>query len=352
MAQLTENQIYTAFGFEPPSADNGAQVQDPAAPVVGSDTAGTETTNGGDGVQVQDPAAPAAASANSGGGTDPEPGAGSVVPEDPDSEADDGAETEPNKPLTTEQRRQNAARRRQEEQQRQQQAIDSAVQKALADQQQKQDAAMADFFAKAGMKNSITGKPITNMDEFNTWQNQFAMSRAEQNLKNGKLTPEDMQQLISQNPVVQQAQQVIERSQEAERQAQQAQARARIDAEIAEVGKLAESYNLGFKVESMEDLVNMPNSKAFYDLIRQKKSIPEAFKLAFFDQMMEGKARAAQQTAMVNSRGKDHLTGVGNTRGAGMVSVPAAEMEMYRRLLPGASDAEIQAHYNRYKKNN
>lgn len=351
MGQLTENQIFSAFGLEPPSAAEGAQVQDPANPAVQGEPAGTDPTPGGDGAQVQDPADPATDPANSGGGTGPEAGAPSADPDDPENNGGDGT-GDGNKPLTTEQRRQNAARRRQEEQQRNQQAIDSAVQQAIQQERQRQEAAMTEFFAKAGMKNTVTGKPITSMAEFNDWQNQFAMSKVERNLKAGKLTPEDMQQLISQNPVVQQAQQVIQQSQQAQQQAAQAQAKARIDAEIAEVGQLAESYNLGFKVESVEDLVSMPNSKAFYDLIKQKKSIPEAFKLVFFDQMMEGKARAAQQTAMVNNRGKDHLTGTANTRGSGMVSVPSAEMEMYRRLLPNATDAEIQAHYNRYKKNN
>ena len=346
MAELTENQIYSAFGLEPPSAADGAQGQGVADPAAQSETAGNAPTDGGDGAREQGVADPAAGSAEPGGGTDPEPGAEGTI----DNEAGDG--TEPGKPLTVEERRRNAQRRRQEEQQRHQQAIDSAVQQALQQERQRQDAAMVDFFAKAGMKNTVTGQPITSMAEFQSWQEQFAMSRAEQNLKQGKLTPEDMQQLISQNPVVKQAQQVIEQSQRSQQQAQQAQARARIDAEIAEVAQLAESYDLGFKVESMEDLLHMPNSKAFYDLIRQKKSIPEAFKLVFFDQMMESRARAVQQTAMVNSRGKDHLNGTVTSRGSGAVSVPKQEMDMYRLFNPGATEAQIQAHFNKYKKNN
>lgn len=348
MAELTENQIYSAFGLEPPSAANGAQGQDPADPASVSEPTGDAPTEGGDGAQGQGIATPAAEPGNTEGGTDPEPGAEGA---DPVDDAGKGTGSG-NKSLTPEQRRQNAARRRQEEQQRQRQAIDSAVQQAIQQERQRQEAAMTDFFAKAGIKNTVTGEQIKSMAEFNEWQSQFAMSKVEQNLRQGKLTPEDMQHLISQNPVVQQAQQVIQQSQQAQQQAAQAQAKARIDAEIAEVGQLAESYDLGFKVENAEDLVKMPNSKAFYDQVQQGKSFLDAFKLVFFDQMVEGKARAAQQTAMVNSRGKDHLTGTGNSRSSGMVSVPAAEMAMYRRLMPNATEAQIQAHYNRYKKNN
>ena len=48
-------------------------------------------------------------------------------------------------------------------------------------------------------------------------------------------------------------------------------------------------------------------------------------------------------------QGKQHM-GQTKERGAGAVSVPAEVKEMYRALNPGATDAEIQAHYNRSHK--
>ena len=35
------------------------------------------------------------------------------------------------------------------------------------------------------------------------------------------------------------------------------------------------------------------------------------------------------------------------TRGEGSVAVPAETLELYRQLMPKATDAEISAHYNK-----
>ena len=51
----------------------------------------------------------------------------------------------------------------------------------------------------------------------------------------------------------------------------------------------------------------------------------------------------------MNARSKDHLQATGNARGAGAVSVPKDEMAMYRLLNPNATEAQIQAHYNKHK---
>ena len=53
---------------------------------------------------------------------------------------------------------------------------------------------------------------------------------------------------------------------------------------------------------------------------------------------------------MNNARSKDHLKGMGPQRGQGSSPVPPDEMAMFRLLNPGATDAEIQAYYNKNKK--
>ena len=60
-----------------------------------------------------------------------------------------------------------AAQRRREEQKA---AIDAAVQKAREEEQQRSKAEMDDFFSKAGLKNTITGEPIRNIEEFRSWK--------------------------------------------------------------------------------------------------------------------------------------------------------------------------------------
>ena len=339
MAALTEQQIFNAFGL-------GAQAQEVAAPAVeGATTQSAPTADGsGEGVQVQEVADPAAAdSVITEPGAETEPAAGNAEPEEPEDDGANGAGAG-NQQMSAEQRRQNAARRRQQEDAARQAAIDQAVQAARQEEQQRSAAAMEDFFKQAELKNSITGQPITNMDEFKEWKSAFRIAQMEQNLRSGKLTREDLAQLVAENPVVQQAQQVIEQSRQAQEQARQAQARAQIDEQIAEIGKLDPT------IQSVNDLIGMPNAKEFYEHVKSGKNFVEAFKLANFERLTQQKAEAAQQQAMRNARGKEHLQSTVNNRGAGMTSVPSKELAMYRKLLPGASEAEITAHYNQYIK--
>ena len=53
---------------------------------------------------------------------------------------------------------------------------------------------------------------------------------------------------------------------------------------------------------------------------------------------------------MANARGKSHLNAAPPSRGEGAVTVPAAEMALYRQLNPEATETEIQAAYNKYAK--
>lgn len=340
MAALTEQQIFNAFGL-------GAQAQEIAAPAaegVQAESAPAADGNGA-GVQVQEVADPAVAEdVISEPGTGTEPAAGNAEPEGPADDGSNGAGTG-NQQMSAEQRRQNAARRRQQEEAARQAAIDQAVLAARQEEQQKSAAAMNDFFQRAQLKNTITGQPITNMEQFDQWKSAFRTAQIEQNLRAGKVTREDLAQIVAENPAVKQAEQILEQNRIAQEQARQAQARAQIDAQIVEIGKLDPA------IQSVSDLIKMPNAKEFYEQVKGGKDFVEAFKLVNFERLTQQKAEAAQQQVMNNTRGKDHLQGTANTRGSGMASVPPGELAMYRKLLPGASDAEITAHYNQYKKN-
>lgn len=338
MAELTQEKIFEAFGL-------GAQAQEVAAPAPEAEPADPAVTEtGSTGAQVQEVAEPAAGDASPNTATAAQPGAGFAQPGEPADEGADGDGTG-NEPMSAEQRRQNAARRRAQEDQARQTAINQAVQQARAEEQRKYEAAMVDFFKQANLKNTVTGAPIENMEQFRAWQSEFRMEQVRQNLQAGKLTQEDISHIVAENPVVKQAQKIVERSQAQEQQNRAAQVRAKIDGQIAEIGKLDPA------IQTVSDLINMPNAKEFYDLVRGGKNFVEAFKLANFDRLTQQKAQAAKQQAALNNRGKDHLQAGGNNRGAGMATVPSADLAMYRKLMPEATDAEIQAHYNQYKKN-
>lgn len=337
MADFTEQQVFDALGL-------GEQEQEAAAPAPGGDTA-PETNeaerthqeapaDGVGGEQEQDPAAPAPG----GGDTDPESGEPGEQQEDDGEPAAEGAGKK--RPMTEEQRKEAAAQRRRAETQA---AIDKAVEEAVKAEKDRSKAEMDAFFAAAALKNTITGKPITNMEEFNAWKQAFEAAKLQKDLKAGRLTPEALQKVIEQTPAMQQVQQLAQRQDEQQRQQAQAAAQARVDQEIAEIHKLDPSIN------TVKDLLNMPKAKEFYALVKKGNSFLDAFRLANFETLTAKQADAARQQAMNNARSKDHLTATGSQRGAGAAPVPADEMAMFRLLNPGATDREIQAYYNKQK---
>lgn len=326
MAEFTEQQVYEALGL-------GAQGQEPAAPAPEAPEP--------EGVQGQEPAAPAE-EPQSPEGTETQPASAADAPEDPGN-AWEGAR-EDKQPLTPEQRRENAAKRRQQEQTRQQAAIDRAVQDAVRQEREKNEEAMKQFFSKAGLKNTITGEPITNMEQFNAWNQQFDEARLQRELKAGKLTPEGLATAIGNHPAVKQAQQLAAQE-DAARQAQQAAAaRTRIDGEIAEIHKIDES------IASLEDLMETPYWPQLYAMTKRGYTIKDAHFLLNHDRLEKAKVEAAKQQTMNNARGKSHMTATVTPRGGGSVSVPHEDLALFRQFNPGATDAQIQAYYNKYKK--
>ena len=329
MAGLSEQEIFEAFGL-------GAQAQDPAAP------ASTDAQKS-EGAQAQEIAAPAEEGVKNGIGAQTEPTADAGTPEDPDNNAAAGTDIE-KQPLTPEQRRENAARRRQQEQARQQAAIDQAVQAAVDQERSKHDAEMQAFFATAGLKNTVTGEPITNMDQFNAWKEQFADARLRRDLKDGKLTPEALADAIGNHPAVKQAQQLVDQNAAALQAQETAAAKAKIDGEISEIHKIDES------ISSLDDLMKAPYWPELYAMTKKGYSLKDGHFLLNYARLEQAKLEAARQQGMVNARGKEHMNASGKPRGGGAVSVPAAELAMFRQFMPNATDDEIQAYYNRYKK--
>lgn len=312
---FTEQQVYEALGL-------GEKVQEPAKPAEQGAEQPAEKPEEAE--QVTEATA--------------EPEAQAVGDPKPDEKPEEGAGQQVMPP---EQRRENAARRRQEEQRI---AIDRAVQEAIRQEREKNTAEMQDFFAKAGLKNTVTGKPITNMEEFRAWNEQFSRAKLERELKEGKLTPEGLETAIGSHPAIKQAQQLAA-DRQAQEQAQKAdEIKARIDAEVAEIHKLDASIN------SLEDLLRAPYGQELYAMTQRGYSIKDAHFLLNHERLEQAKLEAARQQAMAGARNKDHLTGTGTPRGGGAISVPSSDLAMFRQFNPGASDAQIQEYYNKYMK--
>lgn len=332
MSNLTEEKVFEAFGLEVPNTGTGENEQSIAAPADQTEQQGMG--EGANGQEIADPVQSEPESAATS-----QPAAAEAEGKEP-NDGDDGAQPE-KQTQTPAQRRENAARRRAQEQQA---AIDQAVNAALQAERERNDAVMADFFAKAGIKNTFTGETIKSLDEFRAWNEKVQSQQLEQQLRTGKMTPETLNAAISSHPAVKQAEALIQQEQNRQRQEQEAQNRARIEAEIAEIGKIDPS------IKTVADLLKMPNAKEFYELVNRGYSFKDAHFVLNREKLETARAEAIRQQAVNNAQSKDHLRAAAGSRGSGAVAVPEADMKWFQTFNPNASQSDIQAFYNKHYK--
>ena len=82
--------------------------------------------------------------------------------------------------------------------------------------------------------------------------------------------------------------------------------------------------------------------------MKKGNSFLDAYYLSHREEIAARQTQAARQQAQNLTRSKEHLTATG-VRGDGSAAVPAEDMAMFREFNPGATEAEIQACYNKYK---
>lgn len=249
-------------------------------------------------------------------------------------EADEKAEKEKEK-------RARAAESRRQAQQR------KAVEEAIARERAAEEQRWKDFFATAGLKSPVDGKPITTREEYEAYQRAVEERRIRQNLQKGQLLPEDIEAIVRKT-IAQTKDAVQEKRQESAPDRMAAEGREvtqeQVDAELAEIRRLDP------EMVDLKTILESETGKEFQAAVSRGASFIEAFKLANFDRLQQRNsaetARRAEQAARNKARSKDHLQ-TSRTSGSGNVAVPADVKEMYRYLMPGKTDAEIMEHYNR-----
>ena len=347
---METNEIFGYLGGAPES-DGGQPGQSGTADPQGQSgaTAGEQGQPAGESSQGAGSTTPTASQGEQGG----QASSGQV-------EQQEGAMAGGRPAMSPEQRARNAQRRRQQETQ-------AAVQRALQEERQRQEQNLADIFREIGLRDS-KGQPITNVEELRSWKQAADLARVQKELKSGTLSADGLSALVrealrqsgqiqtgSAHTAGQKQDGVSERptaeaggqtgspggqQRNQERQVTQEQ----VDQELAEIHRLDPS------VETMEDIMGMDTRDAFVAAVRRGNSFLDAFRLANFDRLQEGRQQeAAQRAAQAErnrTRSKEHMTATG-TRGEGSVAVPKATLELYHQLMPKATDAEISAHYNR-----
>lgn len=249
--------------------------------------------------------------------------------------ADDSAEEgETDAEQTPEERAQFAAARRKAEAER-----DAAVTQAKQEAQRVIDEA----FKNSGLTNPYTKKPITTKAEYDEYRQRFETEKKARVLKKSGMTDEEFNEFVASLPEVREAREKSEQAETAQKQAQEAQAKLKVDEQLKEITAIDPS------IKELKDIAKLPTYPRFYELVKKGNSLSDAFRLANIDKLTQSAAQASRQAALTATAGKQHMARTA-TRGAGAVSVPQDVRDAYLAFNPGATDAEIQQHYNNYQK--
>lgn len=266
-----------------------------------------------------------------------ENGAEDAALEAADSESAENAEGgEAESEQTTEENAAYAAARRKAEA-----AAAAEVARVRAEAAKEKERAVAEAYRKMGLINPHTGKAITNEAEYEEYAARQAEQQKRDFLSQSGMSEEEYNAFVAGLPEVAEARRREAENTAAVQRMRQAEAEARISAEISEIAKLDSS------IKSVGDLANQENYDTFYDLVKKGYSMVDAYKLANFDKLTSQTAAAERQKALTLAASKDHLRST-RARGEGAAAVPADVRAMYRMLNPDEAEAEIKAHYNKY----
>lgn len=183
-----------------------------------------------------------------------------------------------------------------------------------------------------GATHPITGQPITNVHDYLDALAIQQRQQSEQELQEKGVDPALIDRMIASNPVVMQAQQVIEQNKMAGAQ-QQLQ------------NDLAEIMQIDPTIKGIQDLAEMPNFNEVLSNVERGLSLVDAYKIANFSNFADHKEGAARQQAINQMRGKSHLASPSTsvTPESDEVEVPAEIMSSWKS--EGKTEKQIRELY-------
>ena len=188
--------------------------------------------------------------------------------------------------------------------------------------------------------NPITGEPIRNQKDYFAALDAQEKLKREEEFRSAGMNPEVIEDYINRqvenNPIVQQAQAVMQ-------MAQQSQVESAVAESVKEISKLNPN------IKTVQDVMSLPNAEQIIGYVRDNSmSLADAYKLANFNDLMAGKVKSAKQETLNNLNGVSHLNQTdGVTDGGGNeVEIPTNELAAWKRAFPHASAAELRKKYN------
>lgn len=213
-----------------------------------------------------------------------------------------------------------AERRRREEAERTQARVDEAYRKMFE-----------------GQVNPYTNMPINSEADYTAYMQRHQLEQQRAQLQEAGMSEADFDGMVNNDPRVQQAQQIIE-----ENKRQQS---------IREMNEGLEAIRkLDPSVKTFQDLIDHESYAQMNELFKQGVKVADAFKLANFDRLMQGKQAAAKQQVLNETASKQHMIPTGQKGTGDEVIVPQETMDIYKALNPHMTEAQIKEHYKKSHK--
>ena len=192
-----------------------------------------------------------------------------------------------------------------------------------------------------GYKNPDTGKPIETVEEYLVAYEAQQRNARNEELRAKGVDPKMIEDMVNQNPVVQQANAMI-------LQNRQAEAQRKMEEDIKAISEIDQS------IKTVQDLAKHASYQKVYDLVTKNGlSLVDAYKLANYSTLSAKNTAAAKQAAINQINGKNHLEATGNGRATNdeMADLPASLAATWKSMDPGLTEAEIKVKYNEFLKN-
>lgn len=200
-------------------------------------------------------------------------------------------------------------------------------------------------FASMGLTNPYTKQPFKSWAEYQEYQKQQQEEQWNRLAKQTGMSREELDKLIAKHPEVVKGMEAQAKAQAAQKEAQQAELRARLDAEVRAIA--AECP----EVKDLDSLVAHPS---YAQVEAKMKATPglgvaDAFFLVNRTTLAAGNADKAAQRVRNNLNGKNHLHST-KAQGQDGDHMTAEQEAMYAKLLPGLSRAEIAEFHRKHMK--
>lgn len=205
--------------------------------------------------------------------------------------------------------------------------------KAEAEAKRRAEKEVEEKLQRIGVINPQTGKPIKSRDEYEAVRHERQAQDRHEFMQKNNMDEKQYYEFVGSLPEVRAARIAEERAVETRVQTQ-------LNEELRQIREMDSS------VGSLQDLQQNPSYGKIVDLIKRGNNLVDAYKLANFETLTRSAADKEKQAALNRLRGKAHMTSVSHRQGSGMAPVPEQVMNQYRIFNPGATDEEIQRHYN------